>query len=187
LARDKFPGQEFKLGDANHLSELFPPEHFDLITFFNVLYHDWISSEVEVLSQAKDLLKPGGWLLATEPAFSFLHRQHDLQAMGHRRYTLAGFSGLLAKAGLEVAAGTYFNGISFLPSLALALAQRLGHPFRRQAIESSAVRELGTGAGRLNEVLIWAMGWERKVIQTMGSIPIGVSLLSLARKAEPHS
>src|SRR5262249_43984876 len=37
---------------------------FDVVTFFNVLYHSWIKREVDVLAEAFRVLRPSGLLLA---------------------------------------------------------------------------------------------------------------------------
>lgn len=43
---------------------------FDLVTVYNVLYHRWVPHEEAVLSEISRVLRPGGLLLITEPAFA---------------------------------------------------------------------------------------------------------------------
>ena len=73
--------------DANRLGDSFAADSFDLVTVLNVLYHEWIADEGDVLDQIRRVLRPGGWLLLTEPAFESLRRRHDRIDAGLRRYS----------------------------------------------------------------------------------------------------
>ena len=73
-------------GDANHLP--FKKETFHLITLFDVLYHQHIINDEDVLRQIHELLAPGGFLLITDSAYDFLKSTHDLAVMARHRYTL---------------------------------------------------------------------------------------------------
>jgi len=92
---------------------------FDVATIFNVLYHSWIPSELEVLAEVRRILRPGGVSLITEPAFAGLSRPMDELGMAQRRYRLADFKGLCRSVGLEVVFGSYFT--SFGAGILLAL------------------------------------------------------------------
>jgi SAM-dependent methyltransferase len=177
LAGRKLPGAELHGADANALAREFAPDSFDLVTLFNVLYHEWIDSESDVLRQVCRILKPGGLILITEAAFPSLTRRHDRLAMGARRYTLRRMQDLLIGAGLEWRDGTYFNLTSFLPAWILARWQR-----RCRAEHDQSLAELRLPPKWLDAVMNSAMCVERFAIQMAGRLPLGVSLLCTATR-----
>jgi SAM-dependent methyltransferase len=87
----------------------FPDKSFDVATIFNVLYHAWIKSEVDVLKEAARVLKSDGLLLVTEPAFRALAREVDIADMAARRYRLKPFVELLRAADFDVLFANYFT------------------------------------------------------------------------------
>ena len=100
---------------------LLADDSFDVVTVFNVLYHDWVKDEGAVISEVARVLRPGGVFLVTEPAFSVLTREMDAAAMGHRRYRIADFAALIERAGLRVAQASYFTSFGFPLLLAMKL------------------------------------------------------------------
>lgn len=182
LAREKLPKQNFVYGDANQLSSLFKKESFDLVTIFNVLYHQWILNELNVLKQVFTILKPKGYLVVTEPAFSILKRRHDIQDMGRRRYRLGFFKEQLKKAGFLTLVETYFNALSFIPAFILALTNRLNSNKDEVSQAESRIGELQLPNIVLNQILLKLMTTERKIIKLVGSLPFGVTLLCIAWK-----
>src|SRR5262249_32618986 len=66
-ARRRFPGAPFVRADVTR-GLPFRDETVHAVTVFNVLYHTWIADEVPVLRDVARILRPGGLLLATEPA-----------------------------------------------------------------------------------------------------------------------
>ena len=179
LARNKYPQYEFIDGDANHLSGLFAPGTFDLVCILNVLYHDWVDSEARVLGGVYDVLRPGGYLVVTEPAFAFLKRSHDRTVMGGTRYRIPEFHRMLVRSGLDLIRSTYFNSISFLPALAIASLERIKHPDQSH---NDGVQELRLAGPVISRLMLAALMAERAVIRICRQLPVGVSLLCLARK-----
>jgi SAM-dependent methyltransferase len=180
LAHAKYPAFQFVRGNVNQLERLFKPESFDLITDFNVLYHNWVPSELEVLRQVCRILRPGGMVLCTEPAFNFLYRGHDELGMGKRRYRLAEFRDFLSASGFEPVALTYYNSISFLPTLALALLHRLKPGQHGDPAED--VKELNLTRNWLDRIVLGLLQIERNTIHHVCRMPIGVTLLAVGRK-----
>src|SRR5262249_26561627 len=82
---------------------------FNVITMFNVLYHQWVGEEAAVLCEAARVLGERGILLMTEPAFPVLAREMDAAAMGRKRYRLAEIAAVCRSCGLEVLFGSYFT------------------------------------------------------------------------------
>ncbi len=184
LAREKRPGANLVLGDANRLADYFAEESFDLITMLNVLYHRWVESESLVLEQIRGLLKPGGLLVMTEPAFRLLFRRHDLVGFGSRRYRRAELAGLVRDAGLELHTATYFNFVAFPPALLLALYERLSGRASGSYDEDEGVEEMNIPAAPINGLLYALASLERPCISVLGRLPAGVGLMVLAGRGE---
>ena len=178
IARRKFPAAELGPGDANALAQYFENETFDLVTFFNVLYHERIEDEVAVLRQARGVLQPGGVVVVTEPAFQCLYRRQDRLSRGKRRYTLSQMRELLERAGLEWIAGTYFNMVSFLPAWLLGVWDRF-HP---NGDVDAPLAEMAVPPFPFNEGMKLLMALERAATRIFGRLPLGVTLLGLGRR-----
>ena len=176
-ARRKAPEAALVLADANRLGALFAPASFDLITFFNVLYHQWMRDDQAILDGAARLLRPGGHLLLTEPAFDVLMRQHDRLDMGKRRYRLRDFRRYFDTAGLCYLGGQYFNALAVPACLALALRDRLRPP----DTDAARAGEMNVPAAPINAALHCYMRVESRILGAC-SIPLGVTLIAEARK-----
>ena len=89
----------------------FPEQQFELVCLFDVLEH--IADDVASLRAAVRLVRPGGWLLVTVPAYSWLFGPHD-QVHGHyRRYTASHLAKVAREAGALVRRAGYFNTLLF--------------------------------------------------------------------------
>lgn len=181
LAKEKWPDFNFIVGNANQLTALYPKNTFNLVTLFNVMYHQWILNDKDLLCQIHDVLQPGGYLLLTEPAFMHLWRRHDEQDMGKHRYQMSEMKKLLSESGYKVVFKTYFNIVSYLPALLLAMHYKL-RINRKIDDAKNGVSEIELPNDFLNNLLISLMKMETYFIKSLGSIPIGVSLLCLAQK-----
>lgn len=180
FAQKKYPEFKFIQGDANAISVLFAKESFDLVFIFNVLYHQWIKDESLVLKGVSEILRPGGYLVITEPAFPVLWRKHDKQVMGKARYRIGNFKSMLSKASFQCVRATYFNSISFLPALAFAAIERFCAYDNKKT--GKKVDELKLSGGLLNWVMYYLLRPERLIIRWFKRMPVGVSLLIIAKK-----
>jgi SAM-dependent methyltransferase len=184
LARAKSGRAKLLLGDANRLGGMFRESSFDLITAFNLLYHRWIEDEAKTVEQISRLLRPGGRLLLTEPAFDILRRRHDIVDFGLRRYRRKALSELVSRSGLEVRRATYFNSIAFAPALLRAMAERLLGRMRPAPGEDEEVAEMQLPPAPLNRALLGISSLEALWIRTFGSMPLGAGILLFAVKPE---
>jgi SAM-dependent methyltransferase len=81
-------------------ADLEPGSSFDLVCAFEVLEH--IDDDEGALRAWRELIRPGGWLLLSVPAWRKRLRAHD-EAAGHiRRYKRDDLEQLAAKVGLTV-------------------------------------------------------------------------------------
>jgi SAM-dependent methyltransferase len=143
---------------------------FDVATIFNVLYHQWVKSERAVLAHVARVLRPGGLLLLTEPAFDFLRRELDETVMTRRRYQIGDFDQWLRHAGFEPLVGSYFT--SFIVPVILAAKARRGLSPDTRPIPAFA-----------NELLYKAAVLEGKAIARGARLPFGTTLILLARRS----
>ncbi len=91
-------------GSANALP--FPARRFDVVTVFDVLYHQKIDV-AKTLSEAYRVLKPRGMFLVTDCVHPRLWSAHD-EAMGAReRFTKRGLEAAIAAAGFRVRRSSY--------------------------------------------------------------------------------
>ena len=122
----------------------------------------------------------GALILVTEPAHQSLFRRHDRIDMGKHRYNLTTVRRFLEQAGFEWIRGTYFNGISLAPAWALARWERI----RPDNNTEGTLGELRIPPFPINAGMRFIMACERTVIRVLGRLPVGVTVLGLARKPE---
>jgi SAM-dependent methyltransferase len=141
----------------------------DVVTAFDVIEH--IDDDREALSYLHRVLRPGGTLVVTVPAFAFLWGPHDLISHHYRRYNAPQLRRRLVEAGFTVERLTYFNTLLFPVVAALRLLRRLVG----EASPRSDFRELPAS---LNRVLLALFSLEAALV-TRFSLPVGVSLLAV--------
>jgi SAM-dependent methyltransferase len=146
---------------------------FDLVTCLDVLYHQAVPNEVEVLHELARVLRPGGSLLLRVPALPWLHTRRDERFHTRRRYTRGRLSQQVSTAGLAIERLSYANAL-LLP---LAIGQRwLGQHFPQVAnmgdrMPPRVINWVGKA------ILRGEAWWLRRY-----SFPWGLSLICQARK-----
>jgi SAM-dependent methyltransferase len=128
------------------------------------------------------VVKPGGYLIVTVPAFQSLWSDHDEVNWHKRRYRSNQLEHLLEETGLEIERITYCNTALFVPILAARklknLKNRLWPRRGGNDVPGSDLNELPKP---LNEGLFHLMRAEQKVMSRW-DMPFGVSLLAIGRK-----
>lgn len=154
----------------------FAPGSFDMVTSFEVLYHQRVGDEGRALMEAARVLRPGGKLLLRLPAFSWLLRRHDRHVHTRRRYRLREVSGMLERSGFRVLRATYVNAL-LLPAVILnVLAERILPAFGRNG------SQLGLPNRIVNRLLGVPLSLESSWVRRGGAFPAGLSILCLAEK-----
>ena len=148
-------------------------EEFDVIGAFDVIEH--IEDDVTVLKEMHRATAAGGGILLTVPQHPFLWSEYDVRACHVRRYRAKELREKVSAAGFEVLHLTSFVSI-LLP---LLLLSRLAARHRR--LDYDPLAELRLHSWR-NIVLEWALGAERWLLKAGLSLPVGGSLLLVARK-----
>ncbi len=162
-----------------------PPfgEPFDLIGVFDVLEH--VPDDLAALRTLSRMLAPGGALLLTVPAHPSLWSYFDEASRHARRYLLGDVRERLELAGFEIEYLSHFMA-SIFPLLWLGrrLSALLDRRRRRSRSASGLARaELKIVPG-LNPALAAILSQEARLIARRWRLPIGTSLVALARKPE---
>lgn len=159
-------------GSVEHLP--FTADQAAVLLSIDVLYHAWVESCAAAATEALRVLRPRGLAVFHVPAIPLLKSDHDRVVMGRRRFTLSRFVGLLERAGFSLEFSSY--QFSFLVPFALAerLIGRKGSRLRpHRRITNTLLATIGRAESRLLERGI--------------TLPIGTSLIVVARKPDPHN
>lgn len=142
---------------------------FDLICLLDVLEH--IEDDQAALARVLRLLKPGGLLLVTVPAYQWLWSEHDVAHGHYRRYTTRDLRQKAIDASFNVEYATYFNTLLFPIVVSVRM---IGKLFHRREMTGTAL------PGRwINWILKKTFSSERFFIASYGRFPFGISVMAL--------
>ncbi len=110
---------------ASALALPFPDESFDVVAAFDVVEH--CDPEAQAMDELRRVLKPGGRLLMSVPAYQWAWSDHDVRAGHYRRYTRERALAAVTGAGLVVRRSTY----AFAGVFPFFVAERLARRVRR--------------------------------------------------------
>ena len=147
----------------------------DLITAFDLIEH--IDDDTGCAREVARACRPGGYVMATVPAFQWMWGRQDVINQHKRRYRSRQLSQLFRDQGLEISRLTYLNTLLFPVVAAVRLARRIA-PTRNGQLRSDFAM---TRPGPLNMLLSRIFAGEAWAIRRW-RLPIGVSLLCVARK-----
>lgn len=146
------------------------PGWADVVLLLDVLEH--LDDDAAALAAARVLLRAGGLLVATVPAYGWLWSAHDV-ALGHRRrYTARRLSRVVTGAGFGVARVTYFSTLLFPAMAAVRLAKRLA---------GDVAHDLHRPPATVNRILETVFAFERHLLGAV-DLPFGSSVLLIARR-----
>ena len=153
---------------------------FDLVTSFDVIYHQAVSDDEVALGEMARVLRPGGTLLIRVPAHDRLRSRHDLAVHTRHRYAKRELEQKLERAGLEPVYVSYVNCFLF----PVAVAARLADKLLPGDQDASQLRDVPAA---LNRVLTAVLGLEASVVRGRrgrrpGRLPFGLSLFAVASR-----
>lgn len=157
-------------GTSDDLSRV-SGERYDVITLLDVVEH--LDDDLGALRNAKALLKPGGSLVVTVPAYRWMWSRHDDLCHHRRRYTRGEVEVLLRSAGLEPDYVTYFNCRLF----PLAWAVRSWRKWTRDTTSE----EMALPSPGVNSLLRRIFLGEGARLARRGQYPFGLSILAVGR------
>jgi SAM-dependent methyltransferase len=148
---------------------------FDLTLATDVIEH--LDDDRRALRELRRAARPGGQLLVTVPAYSWLWSQHDESLHHRRRYTERRLSESLKDSGWEPQVRTYFF-TALLPGVAaIRLLRRL------RPAEDTPQSDMTLAPAALDRLLELPSEGEAKLIERGVRLPAGVSvgMVGLAR------
>jgi SAM-dependent methyltransferase len=151
----------------------FAPASFDVVTALDVLEH--VDDDMVALREILRVMRDGGVLLITVPAYGFLWSEHDEALHHRRRYAASELRNKLTNAGFEVERITYYMCLLFFPILFIRFAQSL----TKRSIEAKTSHVILPPW--VNSLLVGILSFERMLLRHM-NLPFGVSIVCSARK-----
>lgn len=151
---------------------------FSLVTSIDVLEH--VEDDVSAIREMYRVVKPGGVIVFTVPAFQFLWSRRDEQSHHFRRYRLGEVKEKAAEAGLSILRATYINLPLLVP---LFLLVKVGHLLRRNP---SIKMDYVLVPPVINRVLGWVVRAEARWLSRL-DLPVGTSICCVAVKPEAAS
>lgn len=156
---------------------------FDVALALDVIEH--VDDDCGILRGLRSIVRPGGALIVTVPAFQFLWSDHDRINLHRRRYRADELRERLEGAGFEIDRVTYCNTALFPVVAVVRRAQAIMRRFRPKA-ETELDSDLHSYPKPLNELLYRLMLIENRLLRRF-DMPVGVSILAVARRpAEPE-
>lgn len=139
---------------------------FDIVTLFDVVEH--FKDDKKLVNSVYNVLKPGGYIVVTVPAYKWLWSAHDIEHEHYRRYTIKTITGLLNNAGFEIMHSSYWNMFLFLPA---AIARLFGF----------------SGSSSLNSKnflnkLFYIIVYFESIFLRFFSLPFGTGIVIIGRK-----
>ena len=123
------------------------------------------------------LLRPGGIVVATVPAYQWLYSPHDARHHHFRRYGRQQFRDVWTQPTSTLLLLSYYNSLLFPPAALVRLASKL---FPKKA----TIHELAVPPRLINSSLARVMRSEAPLLGRM-PLPFGLSLIAVVRKQAP--
>jgi ubiquinone/menaquinone biosynthesis C-methylase UbiE len=167
--------KQYRLVRADARCLPFESNSFDIVSAMDIIEH--IDHDKAAMAEIYRVLKPGGRLLATVPAYMYLWSEHDVALHHHRRYTAQGLRDIAQRAGFGVEHISY-TVTSLLPAIALIrrlerLTKRRNHAPQADVVPVPSI---------INQTLLAMMDFETQIVRRL-SLPFGVTVVAVARKA----
>jgi SAM-dependent methyltransferase len=150
---------------------------FDVVTSFDVLYCLEEGTERVAVEEMFRVLRPGGAVLISVPAFDCLRGEHSVFVEERRRYTRARLRDLLGQTGFRIERLTCTNATLFVPLLVRRSWQRL----RGLRHGRNARSDFRQPPAAVNGLLGALLAFEARIVERI-DLPFGSTIVCLARK-----
>lgn len=145
----------------------------DVATALDVLEHT--DDDLAAMRELHRILRPGGALVLTVPAYGFLWSEHDEALHHRRRYTASELCNKLRLSGFHVEFCSYYISLLFFPILLMRILQNLGKNSVRPKTSHVILPRW------LNSFLIRILDLERWLLRAV-RLPFGVTVACVATK-----
>ena len=159
---------------ADAMNLPFQPNQFDALVAMDMLEH--LPDDNAALREFHRVLKPGGRVFATVPAYMHLWSEHDVALMHHRRYIRAELAERFAAAGFEVEKLSH-TMTTLYPIVALQRRLNKNKP-KSEGEPKAAMPEF---PAPVNSLLTGILSAENALAKRC-NFPFGVTILCIARK-----
>ena len=146
---------------------------FDLVLALDVIEH--MDEDISAVRELNRVLKPGGRLIITVPAFQFLWTSYDLAVHHKRRYTRSGLLNILRLSRFDIEKATYWNFFLFLPVAIVRLSKRVHRSGDAMQTDLAKLPSL------LNGLLRGLISIENVILMGF-DLPVGISVICMCRK-----
>ena len=175
-ARGRENDRHYPLTRADVRRLPFADDSFDAVTAMDVIEH--IDDDKAASSEIFRVLKPGGRLFVTVPAYGFLWSEHDEALHHYRRYTVPHLKDVFQRVGFQVSKISYTVTSLFPPIAAYRLLSN-ALPKRRENGEKKA--DLVQVSPPINQALQSLSDWETRLVGRT-NLPFGVTVVCVAEK-----
>jgi len=157
----------------------FEPGSFDLVLSLDVIEH--VDDDVHILNSLFDIVKPGGHLIVTVPAFQSLWSSHDEINHHKRRYRVPQLRNMIENAGFDMTRITYCNTAFFVPVYATRKIKTALRSLRHADDINDPESDLADYPKPVNDLLYHIISTETKLTRHV-DMPFGVSILAVAQR-----
>ncbi len=154
----------------------FADASFDVVTAMDIVEH--IDDDKAASCEIFRVLRPGGRLLVTVPAFSSLWSEHDEALHHHRRYTVPRLKDLFQRVGLTVDKVSY-TVTTLFP--AIWMFRQVSNLLPKQRADGEKNANLIHFSAPVNAALLALSQWETRLVHRR-NLPFGVTVVCIARK-----
>jgi SAM-dependent methyltransferase len=160
------------------LMQLHMAEQWDAAFLLDVIEH--LPDDMQALGQAREALKPGGYLFVTTPAFPQFWSYNDDMAQHLRRYCRSDFARLAQQSGLTLCDARYF--MFYLSPLYLLIRMKSGFATMTPAQKKELVlKQHQVPSAPINGVLSAIFSAESPIGHWL-RFPWGTSILGVFKK-----
>ena len=167
--------------EADAMNLPFPDASYDVIVALDILEH--LPDDQAAMRQFCRVLKPGGYVVATVPAYQSLWSSHDVALMHYRRYVAREVRDRFVAAGLTITRLSYAMTLLYPVVWAVRRASILKSKRGGASDDPNAAPKASLVAVPrfLNRLLIGLLALENVLIRRV-RLPFGLSVFCLAQK-----
>lgn len=174
-------GYDIRLGEGDNLN--FEDATFDLVTALDVVEHN--EHDVAMLQEMHRVLKPGGLVLISVPAFQWLWSFNDDINDHKRRYTVGDLEEKLRRVGFSPLESTYNNFLVFPLAAAAIFANKRKQPpteLKSHYFDEDAYQVDMQPTHPVVNAVLTGVGMAEQGLLRVTPLPVGTGLISIARK-----